>query len=63
MEILYNALYRLFSKELLNMNIGYDMSISNIRKMMDLVNAIDYIKRFTPSDDEIIKIVQFYEEL
>ena len=45
------------------MNIGYDMSISNIRKMMDLVNAIDYIKRFTPSDDEIIKIVQFYEEL
>lgn len=59
-EILNNLLYKLFALELLNMNIGYDLNISNVHKMMDIVNAIDYIKRSKPEDSEIIKIVEYY---
>lgn len=61
-EILNNLLYKLFVTELLNQNIGYDICLSNINKMFDIINAIDYIKRSHPEDDEIIKIIQYYEE-
>ena len=46
----------------MNLNMGYDFNSSNLDKIIDLINAIDYIKRSRPSDDEIIKIVQYYEE-
>jgi hypothetical protein len=59
-EILNNLLYKLFALELLNMNIGYNLNISNVHKMIDIVNAIDYIKRSKPEDSEIIKIVEYY---
>lgn len=61
-EILNNLLYKLFVTELLNQNIGYDVCVSNVNKMFDIINAIDYIKRSHPEDDEIIKIIQYYEE-
>lgn len=59
-EILNNLLYKLFALELLNMNIGYDLNVFNVHKMIDIVNAIDYIKRSKPEDSEIIKIVEYY---
>lgn len=59
-EILNNLLYKLFALELLNMNIGYNLNISNVHKMIDIINAIDYIKRSKPEDSEIIKIVEYY---
>lgn len=59
-EILNNLLYKLFALELLNMNIGYDLNVSNVHQMIDIVNAIDYIKRSHPEDSEIIKIVEYY---
>nr|DAQ87835.1 MAG TPA: hypothetical protein [Caudoviricetes sp.]DAV54139.1 MAG TPA: hypothetical protein [Caudoviricetes sp.] len=31
--------------------------------MNELVNAIDYIENGNPSNDEIIKIIQYYEEI
>ena len=61
-EILNNILYKLFAVELLNQNIGYEADVKNIARMMDIVNAIDYIKRSRPEDEEILKIIQYYEE-
>mgnify|MGYP000548989485 FL=1 len=63
MEILYNTLYRLFSNELLNLNIGYEFNTKTLFTMNELVNAIDYIENGNPSNDEIIKIIQYYEEI
>lgn len=63
MEILYNTLYRLFSNELLNLNIGYEFNARTLSVMNELVNAIDYIENGNPSSDEIIKIMQYYEEV
>jgi hypothetical protein len=62
-EILYNTLYRLFSNELLNLNIGYEFNTKTLFTMNELVNAIDYIENGNPSNDEIIKIIQYYEEI
>jgi hypothetical protein len=62
-EILYNTLYRLFSNELLNLNIGYEFNTKTLFTMNELVNAIDYIENGNPSSDEIIKIMQYYEEI
>ncbi len=63
MEILYNTLYRLFSNELLNLNIGYEFNTKTLFTMNELVNAIDYIENGNPSSEEIIKIMQYYEEI
>ena len=63
MEILYNTLYRLFSNELLNLNIGYEFNTKTLFTMNELVNAIYYIENGNPSNDEIIKIIQYYEEI
>ena len=63
MEILYNTLYRLFSNELINLNIGYVFNTKTLFTMNELVNAIDYIENGNPSNDEIIKIIQYYEEI
>jgi hypothetical protein len=54
-------LYKLFSLELVDLNIGYSFNSSRISKMMDLVNAIDYIKNGDPSRNDIIKILKRYE--
>lgn len=63
MEILYNTLYRLFSNELLNLNIGCEFNTKTLFTMNELVNAIDYIENGNPSSEEIIKIMQYYEEI
>lgn len=63
MEILYNILYRWFSTELLNINIGYSINNKRLSQMTDLINAIDYITNGNPTNDEIISIIRYYEEL
>ena len=63
MEILYNILYRLFSQELLKVNIGYEMNYQSLCKMIKLIHAIDYIENGNPTNEEIIKIIQYYENL
>lgn len=62
-EVLYNVLYRLFTNELLKMNIGYSFDPHTLAMMNDLINAIDYIECGNPKDEEIIKIIQYYEAI
>lgn len=59
-EKLYIKLYKLFSSELLNMNIGYDFNLNKLQEMVDLVQAIDYIQNGNPTRKEIIKIINYY---
>lgn len=60
MEKLYIKLYKIFSSELLNMNIGYDYDLDKLQEMLDLVQAIDYIQNGNPNKKEIIKILNYY---
>ena len=57
MEILYNELYKIFVQELININIGH------LPDKKALFNAIDYIEHGNPTNNEIIKIIQYYEEI
>lgn len=45
------------------MNIGYSFDPHTLAMMNDLINAIDYIECGNPKDEEIIKIIQYYEEI
>lgn len=62
-EILYNKLYQLFVNELVNLNIGYSFDKYNLFMINELVNTIDYIENGNPTNSEIIKIIQYYEEI
>lgn len=52
----------MFIQELLNLNIGHLPSSKALLSMNDLINAIDFIKYGDPTNNEIIKIFQYYEE-
>lgn len=62
MEILFKQLYKLYVQELLNLNIGYTFNKKRLDKMTDLVNALHYIQNGRLTNDEIIKIIQYYGE-
>ncbi len=61
MEILYNELYKIFVQELIN--IGHLPNKKSLFTMNEIVNAIDYIEHGNPTNSEIIKIIQYYEEI
>jgi hypothetical protein len=60
-EQLNIKLYKLFYKELLNLNIGYQYDRLILKQMMDIINAINYINSSNPSKKEIEKIINYYE--
>lgn len=62
-EVLYNKLYNIYVKELLNVNIGYSFNKSSLCVMNEIINAIYYIKQGNPTNDEIIKLIQYYGEI
>lgn len=63
MDNLYNLLYKMFSNELLNMNIGYNFNEVTLEKMTTLIHVIDFIKRSNPTSTEIIKLIEYYDEI
>lgn len=60
-EQLNIKLYRLFIEELTDLNIGYGFNRLRMRKIMDIINAIEYISNYNLSRKEIIKIINYYE--
>ena len=62
MEILYNKLLALLEQELLEASIGYMPNKNRLGEMTTLVQVIDYIENARPSDQEILGIIQYYEE-
>ena len=61
MEKLYKKLYTLFLSELNDLRIGYAYNKLRMQEMMNILNAIDYIKHRQLSRKEIIKIIKHYE--
>jgi hypothetical protein len=41
---LHEELYLIYSEELLNLNIGYNINKDNLKKMMDIVSQIVTLK-------------------
>ena len=62
-ELLYNKLLALVEQELLEMHIGYTLNKARLGEMTTLVQVIDYIENARPSDQEILGIIQYYEEI
>lgn len=44
MDRLFQILLHLYLKELINVNIGYQNDPKNLALMMDLINAIEFIR-------------------
>ena len=61
-DILYNKLLALLEQELLETSIGYMPNKSRLGEMTTLVQVIDYVENARPSDQEILGIIQYYEE-
>lgn len=62
-EVLYNKLHSLLMEEILSLNIGYPYNISGLNKMSMIVHALDYIDQARPSNDELLEILNHYEEI
>lgn len=60
-EQLNIKLYRLFIEELTDLNIGYGFNRSRMRKIMNIINAIEYISNYNLNRKEIIEIINYYE--
>lgn len=57
MEELDIKLYELFTKQLEELNIGYDYNKTRMAQIMDLVNSIDYIQHTYVDKRELRKIL------
>lgn len=62
-EDLFNLLYTIYTKQLLELNIGYQFNKDNMCKMNEIINAMYYIQHANPTNDEILKIIQHYVKL
>ena len=47
----------------MELNIGYEFDKGCLERMTDIINAIYYIQHANPTNDEILKIIQYYGEL
>ena len=56
-EELNIKLYKLFIKQLEELNIGYDYNKNRMAQIMDLVNSIDYIQHRYVDKRELQKIL------
>lgn len=61
--MLFKLLYKLYVQELLHLNIGYTFNKARLAKMNDLVHMIYYIQNAKLTNDEILKIIQYYDEV
>lgn len=59
-ETLNIKLYKLFVKQLMELNIGYNYNPENISKMLDIINAIDYLTHKDLDKQTIQKILNLY---
>lgn len=57
---LHTHLVNLYVKILNNLSIGYGFEDNNLKEMMDIINAIDYIYNAYPSELETKQIINYY---
>lgn len=62
MDSLKQTLYILYSNELMNLNIGYTLNEIVLRKMLNIISTLEYIKFNDCIDkNELIKLHSMYE--
>lgn len=61
MEELNSTLFRLLKDELDDLSIGYPFNYDRISTMKDICHLLTYYKYVDLSDDDIVKLVRFYE--
>lgn len=62
MDSLKQTLYILYSNELMNLNIGYTLNETVLRKMLNIISTLEYIKFNDCIDkNELIKLYSMYE--
>lgn len=61
MERFNELLYNLFSSEILNLNIGYEINKCSLQKMLDIINIIDCWGQGILSTDEKNKLLEIYK--
>lgn len=47
----------------MNLNIGHQPNKKNLFLINEIINTIDYIENGNPTNNEIIKIIQYYEKI
>ena len=62
-EILYDKLYKLFIEELWSLNIGYQHNTDRLSILSMLVQVLDYMEHAHLTNEEILEIVNKYEEI
>lgn len=63
MEVLFKLLYQLYVQEILDLNIGNAFNKDRLNKMNDIVSALCYIQNKQVSNEDVIKIIQYYGEM
>ena len=61
MEDLKEILYRLLRDELNNLALGHYYDKSRLSTMKEICHLLTYYKYVNLSDDDILKIVKFYD--
>lgn len=60
MEELNTKLYKIFVKQLMELNIGYNYDPQAIEQMLDIINAIDYMAHGDLNKQNTQKILSLY---
>ena len=61
MEDLNGTLFRLLKDELDNLALGHSYDLSRLSMMKEICHLLTYYEYVDISDDDILKIVKFYE--
>ena len=61
MEELNGTLFRLLKDELDSLSLGHQYNKSRISMMKDICHLLTYYRYVDMTDDDILKIVRFYE--
>ena len=60
-ETLINTLIKLFDEELNDLYLGHPYNLSRVSKMKEICHLLTYYKYVILDDDDIMKIVRFYD--
>ncbi len=61
MERLNNLLYKLLKDELNDLKLGHPFNKDRLRRMVDICEVLAYLEYTDLSDDDIVKLIGFYE--
>ncbi len=61
MEDLNETLYRLLWDELNDLKLGHPFNMDRLKTMLNICEILTYLEYVELSDDDIIKLIRFYD--